>query len=146
MKILVSGGPVHAYLDAVKIITNKFKGGRMYQLARELAGDYGYEVIYLTPKGIDRDPYYGPKGFCKIVFHDGFEDYRKKVLELAPQMDAVILGAAVANLIPANPWKGKFPSHDYKPGEIIPIDFTIASRIIDEVKEVAPDTHVFGFN
>jgi len=60
-------------------------------------------------------------------------------------MDAVVLGAAVANLIPVNPLKGKFPSHNYKPGDVIPIDFTIAPRIIDEVKKVAPKTHLFGF-
>jgi hypothetical protein len=55
------------------------------------------------------------------------------------------LGAAVANLIPVQPWQGKFPSHNYKPGDIIPIDFTIAPRVIDQVKEAAPNTHLFGF-
>ena len=34
MKMLITGGPVHAYLDAVKIITNKFKGGLMAELGR----------------------------------------------------------------------------------------------------------------
>jgi phosphopantothenoylcysteine synthetase/decarboxylase len=35
MKILITGGPVHAYLDPVKIITNKFKGGLMAELDKE---------------------------------------------------------------------------------------------------------------
>jgi hypothetical protein len=35
MRILITGGPVHAYLDAVKIITNKFKGGLMAELGKE---------------------------------------------------------------------------------------------------------------
>ena len=35
-KILVTGGPVHAYLDDVKIITNRFKGGLMARLAEHL--------------------------------------------------------------------------------------------------------------
>jgi phosphopantothenoylcysteine synthetase/decarboxylase len=35
MRILITGGPVHAYLDAVKIITNKFKGGLMAELDME---------------------------------------------------------------------------------------------------------------
>src|SRR3990167_2937312 len=81
----------------------------------------------------------------QVLEHKGFEDYCAKVLALAPTMDGVILGAAVANLIPAKPYVGKFPSHDYKPGDMIPIDFTIAPRVIDEVKRVAPQTHLFGY-
>ena len=27
-RILITGGPVHAYIDSVKIVTNRFKGGR----------------------------------------------------------------------------------------------------------------------
>jgi len=64
---------------------------------------------------------------------------------MAPDFDAVVLGAAVCNLIPVEQIKGKFPSHNYKPGDIIPIDFTIALRVIDEVKKVAPNTHLFGY-
>lgn len=75
MKFLVTGGPVHAYLDDVKIITNKFKGGRMETLASEL-GAAGHDVIYLTSK------YIKPIGFSgKTILHDGFKDYSKKVLE-----------------------------------------------------------------
>src|ERR1035441_6034934 len=69
----------------------------------------------------------------------------KQVVELAPKYDAVILGAAVANLIPVERFPGKFPSHNYKPGDIIPFSLKIAPRIIDEVKAVAPKTHLFGF-
>lgn len=142
-KILVTGGPVHAHLDAVKVITNRFKGGLMCQLSEALS-HYDMHITYvcapavgaLTPKPNDR---------ITVVTHKGFEDYRRKVVELAPSMDGVVLGAAVANLIPANPWRGKFPSHDYKPGDVIPIDFTIAPRVIDEVKRVAPKTHLFGY-
>jgi len=142
-KILISGGPVHANLDAVKIITNKFKGGLMLKLAEEMAS-HGIEVTYLCsrqsrlPKDINH--------IHHITFHEGFDDYRLKVKTMAPEMDAVILGGAVANLIPVNPWTGKFPSHDYKAGDIIPIDFTIAPRVIDETKAEMPVcSHLFGF-
>lgn len=143
MKILVTGGPVHAKLDAVKIITNTFKGGLMAELADQLkmADINGVEITYLTAKGMKCPAVNNPT----ILYHDGFHDYHKQVLELAPQHDAVILGAAVANLIPMNPLTGKFPSHNYKVGDRIPIDFTIAQRVIDEVKKVAPKTHLFGF-
>jgi hypothetical protein len=152
MRILITGGPVHAYLDAVKIITNRFRGGLMAELAEQFCdrnrGAYvgdpaAVEIVYLTARN-QKEPQ--PLGRnLTIVHHDGLFDYRDKVLELAPTMDAVILGAAVANLIPAEPIKGKFPSHNYKVGDIIPINFTIAPRIIDMVKEVAPKTHLFGF-
>ena len=145
--ILITGGPVHAYLDAVKIITNRFKGGLMCQLAEALAEHHDARVTYLcapsagahvpsTPGRIER---------INVPKHKGFEDYRRQVLELAPSMDGIILGPAVANLIPVNPWQGKFPSHNYKPGDKIPIEFTIAQRVIDEVKRVAPSAQLFGF-
>lgn len=157
-KILVTGGPVHAYLDAVKIIqreereivTNRFKGGRVLELARQLAyipgkpGEKRHQVTYLMSRQLPTvDPDIEKE--LTILYHNGIEDYQNIVLELAPRMDAIILGAAVANLIPKNPIKGKFPSHDYKPGDVISIEFVIAPRIIDEVKLVAPKAHVFGF-
>ncbi len=141
--ILITGGPVHARLDAVKVITNRFKGGLMCDLAEKLAS-YDTQVTYLcAPKVGAQIPktHHG----IEVVTHTGFDDYHNKVLELAPRMDAVILGAAVANLIPVKPWKGKFPSHNYKPGDVIPIDFMVAPRVISDVKEVAPNTHLFGY-
>jgi len=142
-KILVAGGPVHAYLDAVKMITNRFKGGLMCQLAENLS-TFDSEVVYLCSPSVGAQT---PRSYgqIRVITHKGFDDYRHKVMELAPVMDGVILGAAVANLIPAKPYVGKFPSHNYKPGDVIPIDFTIAPRVIDEVKLVAPKTHLFGY-
>jgi len=179
MKILVTGGPVHAYLDSVKILTNRFKGGRMAQLAGELA-DNDVDIVYLTSQNAilpacQRFPNDKRWGKVTVVYHNGFHDYMAKVLELAPEMDAVILGAAVVNLIPvtlygkeeltkehsrfvgggrdalilSNPTKmpldGKFPSHDYKVGDRIFMEWTIAPRVVDEVKKVAPKTKLFAF-
>lgn len=146
--ILITGGPVHAHLDAVKIITNRFKGGLMAELANNLIMSYGADNITIfyvvAPRMGAVKPNFCGNGII-LYEHNGLEDYKRLVLELAPHMDAVILGAAVANLIPAKPIVGKFPSHNYKSGDVIPIDFTIAPRIIDEVKKVAPKTHLFGF-
>jgi hypothetical protein len=165
-KILITGGPVHAYLDAVKIITNRFKGGLMSKLAGEFVdmaenrskavkvnrGDKTADVhvTYLCSKS-SQQPWWAdylggeetPHLTC--IHHDGIDDYMEKVVALAPTMDAIVLGAAVANLIPKNKIEGKFPSHDYKPGDTIPIEFTIAPRIIDEVKKVAPHSLLFGY-
>ncbi len=155
-KILITGGPVHAYLDAVKIITNKFKGGLISELA-ETFNTTGFaekhpetinniHITYLTAKGSkEPDQMYRIDKSIEVIYHDGFDDYFKKVIDLSKEMDAVILGAAVANLIPKNPLKGKFPSHNYKVGDTIPIEFTIAPRVIDEIKKVNPKCHLFGF-
>ncbi len=164
-RILITGGPVHAYLDAVKIITNRFKGGLMSKLAGEFVAmaeqhegkatltdviPRDIHVTYLCSK-FSQQPWWTeflggeetPHLTC--VHHDGIDDYMEKVCSLAPDMDAVVLGAAVANLVPKNKIEGKFPSHNYKPGDSINIEFTIAERIIDQVKKANPMTHLFGY-
>lgn len=169
--ILVTGGPVGANIDPVKIVTNKFRGGMMAKLATELSMYRGARVTYLCSKGSVLPE--GPLTLecpddmrVKVVYHDGFHDYMKKVCDLAKDMDAVILGAAVANLIPVKwyrgwaisrgryelhdptdmPLKDKFPSHNYKPGDRIFMEWTIAPRVIDMVKKHMPETgHLFGF-
>lgn len=147
-KILITGGAVHCYLDDVKIITNRFKGGLMVKLVDDFVimaedGKIDVHITYLCSKNSKQPP--TNNKFRTVLYHDGINDYMRIVLELAPTMDAVVLGAAVANLIPKNKIKGKFDSHNYKEGDIIPIDFTIAPRIIDRVKKVAPNTLLFGF-
>jgi hypothetical protein len=141
-KFLITGGPVHAHLDSVKIITNSFKGGFLSELATQLSTTKNANIIYLCNRS-SKIPANNPG--LKVIYHNGFDDYMEKVLEIAPKMDAVILGAAVANLIPYKTIDGKFPSHNYKPGDLVPLIFRIAPRIIDEVKKVAPNTHLFGF-
>lgn len=151
-KILVTGGPVHAHLDAVKVITNRFKGGRMLALADELE-DLGHDVTYLTSSLLKSEFVSGYRWFHKpskrtigtLWFHEGFDDYRHQVVEMAADFDGVVLGAAVANLIPVSPWTDKFPSHNYNPGDEIDLRFMVAPRIIDEVHKRAPKTQVFGF-
>lgn len=143
-KILITGGPVHAHLDDVKIVTNRFRGGLMAALAEELANNYDCQITYLTAPGaaIPGDP---GNDAITVVRHQGFYDYQAKVLELAPQHTDVILGAAVANLIPKNPIKGKFPSHNYKEGDTVSIDFVVTPRVITQVKAIAPAVNLFGF-
>lgn len=143
-KVLITGGPVHAHLDAVKIITNKFKGGTIAALADNLATWDDLEVTYLCAKG-SATPHKTNMPWCNVVCHNGYDDYRDKVLEYAKTFDAIILGAAVANLIPVNPWKEKFPSHNYKEGDVINIPFTIAPRIINMVKQVNPRITLIGY-
>lgn len=141
-KILITGGPVHGHLDDVKIITNRFRGGLMAKLAGELATNYDCEVTYLTAPGAEVPPH---RANITVVRHRGFFDYSRLVLELAPLQTDVILGAAVANLIPKNPIQGKFPSHNYNEGDTVTIDFLVTPRVITQVKAVAPKVNLFGF-
>lgn len=145
MKILITGGAVHGKLDDVKIITNKFKGGMIADLAFRLAElNKDFDITYLTAKGMSL-PNTSSNFNISIVYHDGFYDYYDKVLEYCKTFDAVILGAAIANLIPKTPFPGKFPSHNYKIGEEINIPFIIAPRIITEVKKINPNIKLYGF-
>lgn len=145
VKILITGGPVEAKLDSVKVITNRFKGGRMAQLADLLAVKTASEVTYLCSKNSKQPEH------ANIVHFDGFEDYMEKVIRLSTQNDAVVLGAAVANLIPDEHWRritlkdGKFPSHNYQEGDPVPVLLRIAPRVINAVKKVAPRTVLIGY-
>ena len=141
-KLLISGGPVHAHLDAVKIVTNRFRGGLMAETASHFAKRFPCEVTYLTARGA-RLPENLPN--LAVRYHEGFFDYQEQVLTLAPEHSDIVLGAAVANLVPVNPWKGKFPSHDYEEGDIVSVDFMVAPRIITKVRNVAPNANLFGF-
>jgi len=142
-KILVTGGPVHAHLDSVKVVTNRFKGGRMVALAEALR-EKGHFVTFIgSPYGKVPSLNLG----MLVEVHQGFADYRQRVRENAPENDMVILGAAVANLIPIPPWDvtKKFPSHDYNEGDEIMVPFRVAPRVINEVKKANPRTTLVGF-
>lgn len=142
-QVLITGGPVHDYIDDVKIITNRFKGGLMYELATRISNtEYDYDIIFLTSK---HTPVINKSERIEVVYHDGFQDYYDKVLNISRKSDAVILGAAVANLIPQNRIQGKFPSHNYNIGDVIPINFTIAPRVINEIKKTNPRIFLCGF-
>ena len=151
--ILVTGGPVHAHLDSVKVVTNRFKGGRMVALAEALR-EKGHFITFIgSPHGKlpmeDKRVVWrcAVSRAMRTVVHRGFADYRNLVMNHATRNDMVILGAAVANLIPLPPWDvtQKFPSHDYDAGDEIMVPFRVAPRIINEVKRVNPRTTLIGF-
>ena len=64
---------------------------------------------------------------------------------LNTEADAYVLAAAVANLMPSSPYVGKFPSHNYKVGDKFPIEFEIAPRVIDDIKEKHPRSTLIGY-
>ena len=124
-KVLISVGPIPAKLDSVKFLTNRFKGGLALKTAQYLKS-CGHNVQIVAWKYTELDTN------IPVIRIEDVVDYYNKIISI--QADCYILAAAVANLMPSNPYEGKFPSHNYKVGEKFNIEFEIAPRVIDEIK------------
>lgn len=134
--VLISVGPIPSKLDSVKFVTNRFKGGLALKTAKKLA-EMGNNVTIVAWKFTDIDT------DLPVVKIEDVVDYYNKVLAI--EADAYILAAAVANLMPSNPYTGKFPSHKYKVGEKFNVEFEIAPRVIDEIKKKHPRSALIGY-
>lgn len=138
-KIVLTAGPIPARLDSVKVVTNKFKGGLAAKTASLLSRDRSFDVEVIKWRGATLDL---PR-WVDVRNVDDVTSYMDAVL--STEADAYVLAAAVANLMPVSPWEGKFPSHEYGPGDEFDIRFTIAPRIIDEVKKKYPRSTLIGY-
>jgi len=138
-RVLVSAGPIPAKLDSVKVLMNKFKGGLATYTARLLAAHRDLCVHVVAWRGTKVE------GFSPSRVHRMSDicEYLEFVKWF--EADAYVLAAAVANIMPVNPWEGKFPSHEYRDGEEFDIKFKIAPRIIDYVLEWHPKTVLVGY-
>ena len=142
-KVAISCGPIPARLDSVKFITNRFKGGLAFKTAAYLANKgHGVTIVAWKFTAIPADIRELAKDIVQVS--DVFEYYDWFVAH-AKDYDAFVMAAAVANLTPANPYRGKFPSHDYKPGDEFDIKFMIAPRAIDAIKTVNPRACLIGY-
>lgn len=133
--VLVTAGPIPAYIDPIKIVTNGFKGGLAKKTATSLRDDYGHNVDLMV---WENDPIKDEDWVGNILRVHDVRDYVKAVRNAAMQYDAIVCAAAVANLIPSNPMKHKFASHELRPGDAVSIPFEIAPRAVDEVKKANP--------
>jgi len=121
--VAISCGPIPAKLDSVKFVTNRFKGGLAFKTAVALATTYEVTVVKWVhtplplPDGMDK---------VKVVNVSDVFDYYKWFEANATEFDAFVMAAAVANLVPSEPYEGKFPSHNYEVGERFEITFEIA--------------------
>jgi phosphopantothenoylcysteine synthetase/decarboxylase len=134
MDILLSAGPIPARLDAVKIITNRFKGGLAIKTAQMLR-DHNVRIVAWEGNDYSTE--------IPIIPVRDVEDYYEVMRDT--HADAYILAAAVANLMPSDPLEGKFPSHNYKVGDKFPIIFEIAPRIIDKIRAWHPKSTLIGY-
>lgn len=138
--IVITAGQIPARLDSVKFVTNRFKGGLALRTAEYLR-EMGHDVTIVHWKFNNPPAVRG--GELKAIPVDDVMHYYKTVLSL--KADAYVLAGAVANLMPTNPYEGKFPSHNYKVGEKFNIEFTIAPRLIDEIKAAHPRSTLIGY-
>lgn len=141
--VLISVGPIPARLDSVKFITNRFKGGLALKTANFLALNE-CNVTILKWKFTDTSSIENNKDVKVVSVLDVFE-YYNYIKEHAKDFNAFIMAAAVANLAPSNPYEDKFPSHLYKVGEKFNIEFEIAPRAIDVVKQINPRCCLIGY-
>lgn len=143
--IVISCGPIPARLDSVKFITNRFKGGLAFKTAAYFANN-GYDVTLVcwkyTPLPVNVT---GLIPENRIIRVSDVMEYYSWFEAHACDYDAFIMAAAVANLMPSKPLKGKFPSHKYSPGEKIDIPFEIAPRAIDVIKARNPRACLIGY-
>ena len=135
-KILISVGPIPAKVDSVKFITNVFKGGLALKTAEYLK-NRGNDVTIIAWEHTKLNTQ------IPIIVIKDVMDYYQTILSL--EFDAYILAGAVANLMPSNPYSGKFPSHNYSVGEKFQIEFEIAPRVIDEIKKKYPRSTLIGY-
>lgn len=154
--IVISCGPIPARLDSVKFITNRFKGGLAFKTVDMLtdhfikdADECGYITIVkwihtVLPENIQESVDEYPDNIRVVDVKDVFE-YYEWYEKNAIKHDAFIMAAAVANLTPSNPYDGKFPSHNYKVGEKFNIEFEIAPRAIDIIKQKNPRATLIGY-
>jgi hypothetical protein len=141
-KVVISCGPIPARLDSVKFLTNRFKGGLAFKTANFLKDEYDLTIVKWTHTELPNKYDWTNAQIVNVI--DVIE-YCKWFEEHAADYDAFIMAAAVANLMPSNPWEGKFPSHNYKVGDQFDIKFEIAPRAIDIIKKVNPRACLIGY-
>lgn len=151
-KVVISCGPIPARVDSVKFLTNRFKGGLAFRTAEYLidSGKYDVTVVKWEHTSLPSElpgrakDYWARPNIHIVNVKDVF-DYYTWFETHATEYDAFILAAAVANLTPSHPFEGKFPSHNYQVGEKFSIEFEIAPRAIDVVKQLNPRCCLIGY-
>jgi len=106
MRVLITAGPTREFIDDVRFLSNA-SSGRMGCALAQAARAAGAEVTFVCgPVACD------PPDCDLRVDVVSAEDMRRAVLEHAPQADAVLMAAAVADYRPAQRIPGKLKKAD----------------------------------
>jgi phosphopantothenoylcysteine decarboxylase / phosphopantothenate---cysteine ligase len=102
MKILITAGGTCESIDPMRTITNRSSGKTGIALARA-AALRGAEVYLVYGNISVTIPYY----LEQAVFTQSAKEMKKAVDKLAPEMDVIIMAAAVSDFAPGKPAKDK---------------------------------------
>ena len=101
-KILVTAGPTRERIDPMRVITNRSSGKMGYALA-EAARDFGADQVYLISGPTQLQP---PAG-VELVNVESAAEMNRATLALAPNVDVVLMAAAVADWKPVKSSRAK---------------------------------------
>ena len=135
-KVLMTAGPTIEHIDPVRVITNQSTGKTGVSLASELISA-GAKVTLVYGPGEEKPP----KGAKIISVLSSKEMLNAVKTELKKKFDIVIMTAAVADYIPANPSKNKIKSSKNE----IKISLKKAPKIIDQIKKYQKNLLLVGF-
>lgn len=135
-KILITAGPTREKLDAVRFLTNRSTGKMGYALA-EAARDAGYDVTLVSgPVSL------APVSGVTMVMIESAADMAAAVKSRAPEMDIVIMAAAVADYRPAQVHQGKMKK---QPGNLM-LELERTEDILASLGQVKPSGQILvGF-
>jgi phosphopantothenoylcysteine decarboxylase/phosphopantothenate--cysteine ligase len=102
-KLLVTAGPTRAYIDPVRFISNASTGAMGFGIAQAAAARAAEVVLVAGPVALETPP-----GVRRVDVETGAQMLEVCERELAgADIDLVAMVAAVADLIPAEPARGK---------------------------------------
>jgi len=134
-KVLITAGATREYLDPIRFITNKSSGKMGVALAEE-AELRGAEVTLIKTKG-------SVSSFVENQIEVETVEEMLQVIESElkrREYDIVILAAAVGDFTPKEKAQKKIKS-----GKELILELVPTPKIIQRVKEIAPDVFLVGF-
>lgn len=141
MHVFITAGPVGAYIDDNKLVSNRSRGIWAIKFAQYLA-ERGTQVTLLLPE-VPKIEAPSHTRISVVRFSD-YWNYSDLCTSLAPQHHAAVMAAAVVNWIPSKKISGKIVTAGYKDGDEIQIPFMLAPRVIDRMRQEAPNLHLIG--
>jgi phosphopantothenoylcysteine synthetase/decarboxylase len=137
-RVLITMGPMRAYIDPVRYIANCSTGGLGTALANHLS-DQGAEVVAVAGAAEILPQY--PVSVNHITTFFDFQDMLKNLSAAGEIFDAVFHLMAVLDYIPEDYLSKKIDSGR---GELV-LRLAPTPKMIDELKELFPDAFLVGF-
>lgn len=133
--VLVTAGPTIEQIDPVKILTNRSSGKMGVTLARA-AASRGAEVTLIYGPGTEPEPV----GVETVRVETTLDMRNALVEELENGYDLIVGTAAPQDLTVESP-----PDRKLRHSKPVDLKLTPAPRVLDDVRELAPDSFLVGF-